>query len=78
MLCLIYLFMIGKFTWFNDRLFLFQVCYHCREPGHGVADCPKALADVEQGTGVCFRCGSTEHDVSQCTARIDPNEGTTL
>lgn len=52
-----------------------MVCYHCRESGHGVADCPKALADVEQGTGVCFRCGSTEHDVSQCTARIDPNEG---
>ncbi|XP_072038193.1 zinc finger CCHC domain-containing protein 9-like [Amphiura filiformis] len=52
-----------------------MVCYHCREAGHGVADCPRALADAEQGTGVCYRCGSTEHDSSQCTARIDPNEG---
>ncbi|XP_038067089.1 zinc finger CCHC domain-containing protein 9-like isoform X2 [Patiria miniata] len=52
-----------------------MVCYHCREAGHGVADCPKMLLDEEQGTGICFRCGSTEHEASKCTAKVDPSKG---
>ncbi|XP_033633996.1 zinc finger CCHC domain-containing protein 9-like [Asterias rubens] len=52
-----------------------MVCFNCREAGHGVADCPKILLDVEQGTGICFRCGSTEHEAHKCTARVDPGQG---
>ncbi|XP_071483176.1 uncharacterized protein [Diadema antillarum] len=51
-----------------------MVCFHCRQPGHGVADCPETQEDVEQGTGICFRCGSTEHDISKCAAKVDRRE----
>lgn len=47
-----------------------MVCFHCRMPGHGMADCPKLLEDNEQGTGVCFKCGSTEHSSHDCTAKL--------
>lgn len=52
-----------------------KMCFHCRQPGHGVADCPQMLGDVEQGTGICYRCGSTEHDVSKCNAKVDKKLG---
>eukprot|EP00057_Strongylocentrotus_purpuratus_P022962 XP_011677436.1 PREDICTED: zinc finger CCHC domain-containing protein 9-like [Strongylocentrotus purpuratus] len=52
-----------------------MMCFHCRQPGHGVADCPQMLGDVEQGTGICYRCGSTEHDVSKCNAKVDKKLG---
>ncbi|KAM6230316.1 zinc finger CCHC domain-containing protein 9 isoform 1-T2 [Porphyrio hochstetteri] len=52
-----------------------MVCFHCREPGHGVADCPAVLESEEMGTGICYRCGSTEHDISKCRAKVDPSVG---
>ncbi|NWS76293.1 ZCHC9 protein, partial [Crotophaga sulcirostris] len=52
-----------------------MVCFHCREPGHGVADCPAVLESQEMGTGICYRCGSTEHDISKCKAKVDPAAG---
>ncbi|XP_053371759.1 zinc finger CCHC domain-containing protein 9 isoform X2 [Clarias gariepinus] len=51
-----------------------MVCFNCRKPGHGLADCPKA-DDVEMGRGICFRCGSTEHDIQKCRAKVDPAMG---
>ncbi|XP_009639407.1 zinc finger CCHC domain-containing protein 9 [Egretta garzetta] len=52
-----------------------RVCFHCREPGHGVADCPAVLESQDTGTGICYRCGSTEHDISKCRAKVDPAVG---
>ncbi|NXQ27005.1 ZCHC9 protein, partial [Alaudala cheleensis] len=52
-----------------------MVCFHCREPGHGVADCPAVLESQDMGTGICYRCGSTEHDLSKCRAKVDPAAG---
>ncbi|NXP80733.1 ZCHC9 protein, partial [Ramphastos sulfuratus] len=52
-----------------------MVCFHCREPGHGVADCPAVLESEETGTGICYRCGSTEHDIGKCRAKVDPAVG---
>ncbi|KAK2183380.1 hypothetical protein NP493_314g01008 [Ridgeia piscesae] len=39
-----------------------------------MATCPKAARDTEQGAGICFKCGSTEHTVGQCRVRVP--EGT--
>uniref|UniRef100_A0A8C5P782 Acyl-CoA thioesterase 12 n=1 Tax=Leptobrachium leishanense TaxID=445787 RepID=A0A8C5P782_9ANUR len=52
-----------------------MVCFHCRKPGHGMADCTEVLRCQEDGTGICFRCGSTEHDVIKCRAKVDPALG---
>ncbi|NXX83787.1 ZCHC9 protein, partial [Urocolius indicus] len=52
-----------------------MVCFHCRESGHGVADCPAVLESQDMGTGICYRCGSTEHDISKCKAKVDPAAG---
>ncbi|NXH92683.1 ZCHC9 protein, partial [Edolisoma coerulescens] len=57
------------------EFFSSQVCFHCREPGHGVADCPAVLESQDMGTGICYRCGSTEHDLSKCRAKVDPAAG---
>ncbi|KAF5892511.1 zinc finger CCHC domain-containing protein 9, partial [Clarias magur] len=27
------------------------------------------------GRGICFRCGSTEHDIQRCRAKVDPAMG---
>ncbi|KAG8456424.1 hypothetical protein GDO86_002269 [Hymenochirus boettgeri] len=51
------------------------ICFHCRKPGHGMADCTEALRCQEMGTGICFRCGSTEHEISRCRAKVDPALG---
>lgn len=51
-----------------------MVCFHCRMPGHGMADCPKMLRDNEQGVGICFKCGSTEHNSRTCTAKVTSGE----
>ncbi|XP_004703563.1 zinc finger CCHC domain-containing protein 9 [Echinops telfairi] len=48
-----------------------MVCFHCRQPGHGVADCPAALDTQDTGTGICYRCGSTEHEITKCKAKVD-------
>lgn len=52
-----------------------MVCFHCRKPGHGMADCSEAQRCQEMGTGICFRCGSTEHEVNRCRAKVDPALG---
>lgn len=36
-----------------------------------MADCPTLRKDNEQGTGICFKCGSTEHGSHTCTARVE-------
>lgn len=46
-----------------------MVCFHCRMPGHGMADCPRMLQDNEHGAGICFKCGSTEHSSRSCSAK---------
>ncbi|KAJ3605694.1 hypothetical protein NHX12_027738 [Muraenolepis orangiensis] len=52
-----------------------MLCFNCKQPGHGLADCPEAERDVEMGRGICFRCGSTEHEVQRCRAKVDPALG---
>ncbi|KAM8792704.1 zinc finger CCHC domain-containing protein 9 [Eudromia elegans] len=52
-----------------------MVCFHCREPGHGLADCPAVLESQDMGTGICYRCGSTEHEITKCKAKVDPAIG---
>ncbi|KAM9734758.1 zinc finger CCHC domain-containing protein 9-like [Menidia menidia] len=52
-----------------------MLCFLCRRPGHGVADCPEADRDPELGTGICYRCGSTEHEAPRCRAKVDPAVG---
>ncbi|XP_055968593.1 zinc finger CCHC domain-containing protein 9 [Sorex fumeus] len=52
-----------------------MVCFHCRQPGHGIADCPAALENQDMGTGICYRCGSTEHEITKCKAKVDPALG---
>ncbi|XP_033124207.1 zinc finger CCHC domain-containing protein 9-like [Anneissia japonica] len=52
-----------------------MVCFHCRETGHGVADCPQVTEEQDEGVGMCFRCGSTEHDISRCKAKVNPLKG---
>lgn len=53
----------------------FQLCFNCRKPGHGLADCPEAERDQEMGRGICYRCGSTEHEIQRCRAKVDPALG---
>ncbi|KAM8961910.1 zinc finger CCHC domain-containing protein 9 [Pelodytes ibericus] len=52
-----------------------MICFHCRKPGHGMADCAEVLRCQEAGTGICFRCGSTEHEITKCRAKVDPALG---
>lgn len=51
-----------------------KVCYNCRKPGHRISDCPEVKQDVDQGTGICFKCGSTEHISIQCRLKLPPGE----
>nr|BAC32099.1 unnamed protein product [Mus musculus] len=39
------------------------------------ADCPAVLESQDMGTGICYRCGSTEHEMSKCRANVDPALG---
>ncbi|KAJ8261148.1 hypothetical protein COCON_G00168710 [Conger conger] len=52
-----------------------MLCFNCRKPGHGLADCPEADNDEEMGRGICYRCGSTEHEIQRCRAKVDPAVG---
>ncbi|XP_030044984.1 zinc finger CCHC domain-containing protein 9-like [Microcaecilia unicolor] len=52
-----------------------MLCFHCRKPGHGLADCPETHRIQEMGTGICYRCGSTEHELNKCRAKVDPALG---
>lgn len=44
------------------------ICFHCRQRGHLVADCP-GKASAEVAPNVCYKCGSTEHALSACPKR---------
>lgn len=37
-----------------------------------MSDCPETKRDIEQGTGICFKCGSTEHSASRCSVKLPP------
>ncbi|XP_036450776.1 zinc finger CCHC domain-containing protein 9 [Colossoma macropomum] len=52
-----------------------MVCFYCRKLGHGLANCPEADNDEELGRGICYRCGSTEHEIQMCRAKVDPALG---
>ncbi|XP_028660532.1 zinc finger CCHC domain-containing protein 9 isoform X1 [Erpetoichthys calabaricus] len=52
-----------------------MICFKCRKTGHGLADCPQAEEDQDLGRGICYRCGSTEHEIHRCRAKIDPAVG---
>ncbi|XP_057177932.1 zinc finger CCHC domain-containing protein 9 [Triplophysa rosa] len=52
-----------------------MICFNCRKPGHGLSDCPEADNDAEMGRGICYRCGSTEHELHKCRAKVDPAMG---
>ena len=48
----------------------FQLCFNCRSAGHKLSECPEIQKDVEQGTGICFKCGSTEHSSAKCNLKL--------
>ncbi|KAK6733342.1 hypothetical protein RB195_017222 [Necator americanus] len=51
-----------------------KACFHCRKQGHVLADCPSRGEDDHavgnlsgmHGDGICFKCGSTEHNIYKC------------
>lgn len=43
-----------------------KVCFNCRVSGHLISECPDLEAQNQAGTGICFKCGSTEHTHFQC------------
>ncbi|VDL81986.1 unnamed protein product [Nippostrongylus brasiliensis] len=51
-----------------------RICFHCRQSGHLLSECPNRDADEQavgniaggHGDGICFKCGSTEHSVHKC------------
>ncbi|KAG7099058.1 hypothetical protein E1B28_000933 [Marasmius oreades] len=40
-------------------------CFACREKGHSAKDCPKEGGD-KKSVGICYRCGSSKHNLSLC------------
>ena len=43
-----------------------NVCYHCRESGHLLSECPK----ISEKIGKCFKCGSSEHTSKDCVSKL--------
>ena len=57
----------------NVNVFLtssLQPCFHCRQPGHELSECPVRKAEEEE-TNICFKCGSEEHTVHQCNEKVE-------
>lgn len=50
-----------------------KLCFHCRNSGHVLSECPQLEKnDAElMEAGICFKCGSTEHQHTQCHIRGD-------
>ncbi|KAI9004791.1 hypothetical protein BC832DRAFT_531692 [Gaertneriomyces semiglobifer] len=64
-----------------------MTCFLCRNKGHSIKSCPKAegnqsTAVVESDpaatdataatSGICYKCGSSQHTSSKCTKLVDP------
>lgn len=52
-------------------------CFVCRELSHSAKECPQRVGNAAQGkdtVGICFRCGSTEHNLSQCKRARNEND----
>lgn len=47
-------------------------CFHCRQPGHIAAKCPKKFSGNDEN--ICFKCGSREHTIHNCKAKVDNDE----
>lgn len=47
-----------------------KTCFGCRKLGHDLARCPERERGSYCATGVCFKCGSTEHRIHQCQAKV--------
>lgn len=45
-----------------------KTCFHCRQTGHLVFDCPLAR-NSETGVGCCYKCGSSEHTTTTCNTK---------
>uniref|UniRef100_A0A2K5R8K1 Uncharacterized protein n=1 Tax=Cebus imitator TaxID=2715852 RepID=A0A2K5R8K1_CEBIM len=52
-----------------------MVCFLCRKPSPGIADCPAARDSQDMDTGICDRCASTEHAITKGKAKADPALG---
>jgi len=52
-----------------------KVCFRCRKSGHSMNDCTDIIEGkidkTKVGTGICYKCGSTEHTVRQCKVKGD-------
>lgn len=53
-----------------------KVCLNCRKGGHSLADCPKMSESNKDAipTGICYKCGSTEHTHFECKVVKNPND----
>lgn len=50
-----------------------KVCFNCRESGHALSECPQLGNSREFETGICFKCGSTEHTHFECKVNRGDN-----
>ncbi|TFK66551.1 hypothetical protein BDN72DRAFT_771846, partial [Pluteus cervinus] len=53
-------------------------CFACREKGHSAKDCPVTNDHGDGGSsrsvvGICYRCGSTRHNLARCKKPTNPD-----